>query len=599
MRPICAVLLAFCYLPATAARGQEVRYRLEVRDPATQIYHIEAELAATGDTTFVSLPAWTPGHYTIEDYARYVVDFSAVDPASSRALDWDQSDKDTWRIASGGVERIRVGYDYRADTVGLSLSLLTEDFGFFNGTNLFVYPEGSDWEYPSTLEFELPAGWRIATELEEASEPNTYRSRSYHELVDNPTFLGDFAIDSVMADGRWVRLAVYPGRFLRDPARELALDALQKIADYQHDLFGEPPYDRYTTLVYLALEPLPFFGGLEHAESHLDVLPAVAFQQPAFLFPIFYHLLAHEYYHAWNVKRIRPTDLWPYAYDREQFTPLLWVSEGITDYYANLTVVRTGLGGVEGFWDAVRSSIASVEDNPLVAVEDASLATWIEPTYLSQNYYYDKGLLLGLFLDIQIRTATGNRRSLDDVMARLYREHFLEGRGFTTDDFLSYVGAHVDRTWLDGFYRDHVDGREPLPYREMLGRAGMLFQVDTTEQPFFGVALEPRDGEPAVSFVEPGSTADEAGLRAGDVVERIGAVAIRSGNWAEEFRRVYADSVGVEIAVTYRRGDERRTGRGTLRTRTQYEHRIQPAPNAGDLPRAIGRSIVEGTTRPE
>ena len=591
------MLSALLVSSATDAAAQEtVNYLVRVEDPASRLYHVEADLPATGDTTFVSLPSWTPGHYELENYARYVRRFAAAGDDGG-ALRWDKVDKDTWRIASRGASRVRVSFDFLADSINLSGSLLKDDFGFFNGTNLFVYPE-TGYDFPARVRFELPQGWRVATELEDGSAPGTYTASDYHELVDNPTFVGYFAIDSVQADGRWIRLAVYPPDYLKDPAKEMALDALQKIADYTHDLFGEPPYDRYTTLIYLATEPILFFGGLEHADSHLDILPAIAFSRPEYTFRAFlYRLLSHEYYHAWNVKRIRPVELWPYEYDREQFTPLLWVSEGITDYYAQLILMRTGLWDADSFWEGMRESVVAVERQPAIeAVEDASINTWINPTFIADNYYYDKGAVIGLLLDVMIRDATDNERSLDDVMARLYREHYQRDRGFSTRDFLSYLAEYIGQEAARSLYRDYIDGREPLPYQETLALAGVRYATDTIVEPFFGVEMRNRGRAVMVRRVEDGSEAARIGLRPGDVLQRVGAVRVSDIDWGETYRELYADSVGASIEVVYLRNGEERTVGAKVRTRTRYTYQLEPLASATDRQAALRDGLLYGET---
>ncbi len=591
--------LAAAALLASAAAGwagEPVRYIVRVDDPSSRLYHVEVELPATGEVTCVSLPAWTPGHYELENYARNVRGFQAM--AGDVPLRWDKLDKDTWRIHSKGVTKIRVSYHYFADTIELSESLLRDDFGFFNGTNLFVFPE-TGYDFPAELRLELPEGWKVATELEEGTEPGVYRARDYHELVDNPTFVGRFAIDSVEVDGRWTRLAVYPAAHLRNPVREKALGALAKIAATTHTLFGGPPYDRYTTFIYLADENYLHVAGLEHANSQFDIMPAIVFDQAQFTSrDLVYPLLSHEYYHVWNVKRIRPAGLWPYDYAREQFTELLWVSEGITEYYGNVVLARAGLWSDRHFWETTRNLIASVEEQPVhVAVEDASLDTWIEPTYVDQYHYYDKGALLGLLLDIRIRHATENRRSLDDVMARLYREHYLQGRAFTTEDFMGYVGDYVGHESAWGFYRDYVDGREPLPYRETLALAGMSFESDTVIEPFLGVQLVSlRKRGMVVREVVPGSPAARAGLRPGDELERVGEIEVVDGNWADAFHRRYAESIGSPIAIVYRQGGAEVERRVKVGQRVRYEHRLQPMSQASTGQLAVRRGILDGVS---
>ncbi len=598
MKTWCTAFIALL-MAVLPSRGlsQEVRYLVRVEDPMVKLYHVEAAIPGQGDTTLVSLPAWTPGHYKIEDYARHVRYFDATD--AGRPLRWDKVDKDTWRIFSAGASEVTISFDYPADTVALDMSLLRDDFGFFNGTNLFVYPESpAGYDFRSVVRLELPEGWKVATELGDTDDPFVFRARDYHELVDNPTFIGHFFIDSVRVDGAWSRLAVYPALYMKSPAREMALEGLEKIAGTIHDMFGGvPPYDRYTTLIYLDNESFMFLAGLEHSDSHLDLMPAVIFEQPRFSFRAYvYSLLAHEYYHAWNVKRIRPEQLWPYAYDREQQTPLLWVSEGITDYYGNVVLVRSGLWFPDLFWAAVREAIQKTETQPVhEAVEDASLNTWVEPTFVDQYIYYEKGGLLGLLLDIRIRDATENRNSLDDVMRRLYRDRYLQGRGFTTDDFLDYAGEYMGADAAREFYDRYVDGREPLPFRETLALAGMRYDQDTIVEPFFGVQVgADRQGRIIVRQVVPGSAAASGGLRPGDELLAVGAIDILDEEWGVDFVKAYADSVGAPLAVVYRRGGEEVVTETKVKTRTRYNFMLSPFPEPTEAQLAIKVGIEGG-----
>lgn len=590
--------LVLCLGPSQGWAQGRVEYRVGISDPSSKLYEVEALFPAAGDTTLVSLPAWTPGHYEIENYARYVRGFRASG-ADGGELRWDKLDPDTWRVFSRGYDQVRVAFEYYADTLNLSGSLIREDFAFFNGTNLFLYPEGL-YEYPARVRFELPAGWRVATELAEGDMPGVFMAGDYHELVDNPTFLGHFAIDSVLVDARWIRMAVYPARYFEDEpggARELALQALAKIARGAHGLFGEPPYDRYTTLVYLEESTLTFAGGLEHADSHLDIMPAAAFEHPTFTFrQFFYRLLSHEYYHAWNVKRIRPAELWPYEYDRRQSTPLLWVAEGITDYYAHVILTRAGLWGENEFLQAVRGWIVSAEGQPdRQAVEDASVNTWMDSRFADRYLYYDKGALLGLLLDIQIRKATQDSHSLDDVMRRLYREHYAKGRGFDTADFLAYVGEFMGEEAAREFYSAYVDGREPLPNREVLAAAALRFRVDTIVEPLLGVRVGPdREGQMIVREVVPGSAAARAGLRPGDHLKRVGSLQVVEEDWGAAFRRLYADSIGALLSIVYERDGREFTREVTVRSQTRYEYALSPDETAGERELERRRSILEG-----
>jgi predicted metalloprotease with PDZ domain len=596
MRTWSAVLIVLL-LPAAAipaAAQAPVDYLVRVEDPSTQLYHVEAVLPADGAATLVSLPSWTPGFYAIENYSRRVRNFSAYAEDGS-SLRWDYADKDTWRIQSSGTDRVRVSYDFVANDISLDGSVLGPDFGFFNGTNLFVYPEKT-YDLPARVRFELPEGWRVATELRETGEPDVYTAANYHQLVDNPTFVGHFAMDSAQADGRWIRLAVYPADVMSEAAFGTTLDALQKIADYAHDLFGEPPYRRYTTFVYAYSGQARSAGGLEHADSHLDITSAAGLANGDA--GVSMGLLSHEYYHAWNVKRIRPAEMWPYDYESEQYTPLLWISEGFTSYYGPLILTRAGLRDATGFWNAMQGNISGVESEPYQAsVEDISLATWINPQPIGSGYYYSKGALIGMLLDIKIRSATDNRNSLDDVMHQLYHEHYEREHGFTTEDFLRYVGEYIGEEEMWSFYRDHIDGREPLPYAEVLELAGMSFGMDTIVEPLLGVYAE-WDGERVViDGIVPGSSAAEAGLQAGDQLLRIGSVEIDDADWADRFRAAHRDRVGEPFTIEVLRDGERVTGHSAIRTRTRFEYQVEADPNASERQMEVRRGLVEGVTR--
>jgi predicted metalloprotease with PDZ domain len=582
---------------AAAAVAQEpVDYLVRVDDPNTGLFHVEATVPAIGGATLVSLPAWTPGFYAINDYARYIRNFAAHD-VDGAPLRWERLDKDSWRIFSQGSRRVRVSFDLLANNLSLDGSLLRADFGFFNGTNLFLYPE-KNYDFPARVRFDLPPEWRVATELRETGEPGVYSAADFHELVDNPTFLGHFAIDSTQADGRWVRLAIYPANAVPEEARRVILDALQRIADYSHDLFGEPPYERYTTFMYLYSGEANSSGGLEHANSHLDIMPAGAYANAEQIGHGFgFGLLSHEYYHAWNVKRIRPTDMWPYDYESEQYTPLLWVSEGFTSYYGPLILARTGLSSEEQFWSAMGGNINDVESQPYQAsVEDISLATWVGPVPIGSGYYYSKGSLIGLLLDVKIRQATGNRHSLDDIMYRLYHDHYRQGRGFSTEDLLDYIGEYLGGEETQRFYRAHIDGREPLPYAEVLELAGVSYRVDTIVEPLLGVYAEYDDsGVVSVANVVPGSSAAEAGLQTGDQLLRVGVIEVAGRDWAPRFREAYADSLGASFNVEYVRDGERMSGAANIRTRTRYEYRLELMAEANDEQLAVRRGLVSGT----
>ncbi|MGH7645926.1 MAG: hypothetical protein ACREMR_10110, partial [Gemmatimonadales bacterium] len=338
-----AALALFLRAPSLAAQATPpVRYTVSVPSPGTRLFHVAAEFAAAGtDTLLLSLPAWSPGSYEIQNYARYVRGFAAKN-AAGQPLFWDRYDKDTWRVPTGGSERVSVDFDFLADTIDLSLSRIRDDFAVFLGTNLFLFEEGR-LDRRAEVRFVLPDGWQVTTALRSGGA-GRYTAADYHELADAMTFLGRYSLDSVQVDAKWIRLAVWPAdAYTAAVARNLR-SSVERLAAVQNRLMGGPPYDSYTVFFAVIREPIDFGGGLEHSVSQFDIMPQEAFADAAgnlgdFMNP----LLSHEFFHLWNVKRIRPAEMWPYDYDEEQYTPLLWWSEGVTDYYGDLTNLRAGL----------------------------------------------------------------------------------------------------------------------------------------------------------------------------------------------------------------------------------------------------------------
>jgi len=555
-----AVTVLLCATTPAVGQGvTPVRYEVSLASVPARLLHASAQFPTEGrDTLLVSLPAWSPGAYDIQNYARYVRHFAARGAAGD-TLHWDRFDKDTWRVATGGGASVTVEFDFFADTIDLSLSRVTPDFAVFLGTNLFLFEEGV-LDRPAEVRFRLPAGWDVMTALRPVGQ-GVYGAPDYHELADAVTFLGSFSRDSLQVDGRWLRLGVWPAdAYTAAVARNLRT-SVRELARAQNRLMGGPPYDVYTVFFAVIREPISFGGGLEHSYSHFDILPQGAFADAAgnlggFVNP----LLSHELFHLWNVKRIRPAAMWPYDYRMEQFTPLLWWSEGVTDYYADISNLRAGLWSDGQFVANVTQNIDAVQSAPEPwSAEDGSVATWINEIYVnSSQLYYPKGSLLGLLLDVSIRDATDNAHSLDDVMRALNTRFAQQGRGFTTADLLALL-TEFGMPDAQGFYRRYVDGRAPLPYEAVLPKAGLAVTRQDLTIPFVGVSTTVTpDGRVQVADVVPGSTAEAAGVRRDDELLEIGGVLITPrSDWGAAYRSRFQNRGGEAFTIVVRRGNER------------------------------------------
>jgi predicted metalloprotease with PDZ domain len=538
----------------------------------------------------LSLPAWTPGAYEISYFARRVTGFTAQ-AAAGAALDWDQTDYDTWRIDPRGARSVTVRFDYIADTLDNAMSWTRPDFALFNGTNLFLYAEGRSLDFRAQVTVRTEPDWRIATGMPRATSgaAGTFAAANYHDLVDMPFFVGRFDVDSAQIVGRWTRLATYPVGSVSGPYRLAVWEQLRRMIPPQVAVFGgEVPWDTYTVL-QVADSTYRGASGLEHQNSHVDVL------MPQFLGSDFLpSLYAHEIFHAWNVKRLRPEELWPYVYDRPQPTTLLWVSEGITDYYADLSLVRGGIIDAPGFYAATAGKINEVNDVPAVALEDASLSTWTHPVNGTGYIYYPKGSLAGFILDIMIRDATDNRRSLDDVLRELYQSEYKRGSGFTNAEWWATVSRVAGGRSFDAFYERYIDGREPFPWDSILPVAGLRAVRDP--QPRLGIFTAPDSGGIRITQLEPGGAAAEAGVREGDYLLAVGDVLVTDPEFGVRFRERFATArEGSPITLRVRRVAQTLTLTARLRF-SPGAVRIVPDNNASARARRIRDGILQGRT---
>jgi predicted metalloprotease with PDZ domain len=593
------VILAGAASTAHAQRGaaaapvsapiSDVQYEVAF-DPALaaqRLLRVTMRFNVSGsDAVLLSLPAWTPGAYEISNFARNVWNFNAS--GGERALTWDKLDHDTWRVQPGSAHAATVSFDYRADSLDNAMSQARGDFAFFNGTNIFFHAEGRPLNFAATLRIVAPNEWRVATGMPPAGAARTYRAANYHDLVDYPTFIGRFDLDSATIGGKTVRLATYPEGALRNPERGKLWDEHRRMIPEMVKVFGDTPYDSYTTMIVFD-STYPGASALEHSNSHLGIYSPFIIGHP-----IFPSITSHEIVHVWNVKRMRPAELWPYRYDAPTPTVWLWVSEGTTDYYSDLMLVRGGVIDSTTYLRTLNEKVEEVNSLPPVALEDASLSTWIHPTDGTSYIYYPKGALASFLLDIMIRDASDNRASMDDVLRNVYETTYKQGRGFTADDWWGAVkraAGGAQSAAFDEFRDRYIDGREPFPYARVLPLAGIRARLDSIRSPRIGLTTEADSSGMRVTAIEPGSAAASAGIRPGDILVRVGDIAVTDPSFGERFRARYRTSEGTSLATVVRRGGNELTVQLPVQmavsTRTVLEFDAAPSAKAARVRRGI------------
>jgi predicted metalloprotease with PDZ domain len=576
---------------SVSAPIRDVRYEVTFTKAHAQARFVEVTMtfSTTGSApVLLSLPAWTPGAYEITNYARWVTAFTATGDA--RTLGWDKLDYDTWRVRADGAKTVTVTFDYLADSLDNAIAWANGNFAFFNGTNVFLYPEGRPMDFTATVTVKTDPSWLVTTGMKPAGAAHTYTASNYHDLVDMPFFIGQYDVDSTQIANKWVRMASWPKGALQGADRATFWDHQKKVIPAMGAVFNDIPWDNYTT--FIVFDSTSGGGSaLEHQSSHLGIYTPLLIQ--SILFP---SITAHEMVHAWNVKRLRPADMVPYKYSQPQPTPWLWVSEGITDYYADVVLSRSGVMDSTGFLILTQGKIDETGATPPVALTDASLSTWIHPTDGTGYIYYQKGSLAGLLLDIMIRDASDNKKGLDDVFRELYQTAYKQKwTGFTGEQWWSAVSRAAGGKSFDDFYAKYIDGREPFPYASVLPLGGFRLKVDTIREPRLGVSSAPDSSGVRVADVQPGSPAEAAGLRPGDYLIQVGDIPVRDQTFGEQFRTRYAKAEGTKLPVKIRRGIQTLDLQIDVRLAERTEQRLMIDPSAPAKAVRIRNGILKGT----
>ena len=579
----------------TAPNSPDISFTVSMSKPSTHLLEVEMRLQRSNGASHTDLvmPVWTPGSYLIREFERHVQDFAAE--ANGRALEWTKTNKNTWRITTNGAHEWRVTYRVYANELTVRTNELNSDHAFWNNAALLMYPDGFI-KSPSTLRIVPRAGWKIATGLPPvADRANTFRAENFDILYDSPVELSDFKEIDFTVRGVAHRIVIdgdgnYDSMRLREGVR--------RIVEAEVSLFGEIPYHDYTFILHLRSAG---GGGLEHLNS-----TALGFRRSNFAtengYQDFWSLVAHEFFHLWNVKRIRPDALGPFDYTKENYTRLLWVAEGITEYYGNLMVRRAGLMTDTAYLAHLAKQIQDFQNTPgrmEMSAEEASFDAWItfyrpdENSVNSSISYYDKGELLGMLLDLEIRKRTRGSKSLDDVMRHLYTEYYQKGRNYAPADFQKtcelMAGANLDQ-----FFSRYVRGREELDYNAALNSAGLRLynagageMIAQPERSFLGAELEQTGDRLVVTSVRSGTPAYEQGLNARDQIVALDGARVNKDSFEA---RIAEKKPGETVRITVFRFDDLRTFEIRLGSRVDAPYRIVQLANSTDEQKQLYRA---------
>ena len=523
------------------------------------------DAATLGDELDVTLAAWSPGSYLVRDYARHVLALDAVDEGG-RSLAVAKTDKATWRVGRDGAREVVVRYELYAHELTVRTNHVDGTHAFLNGPSTFVFAPALA-SSPCVVELVLPDGWRVATAL--PGGPTRFTARDLDELLDSPLHAGAGPMLEAEAAGRPLRLAVW-GR--AEAGGAASLDTLladtRNVVEVYSAIFGGVPYDAYTFLLMLAPGS---FGGLEHRASSALLASPFAFSTRR-AYEELLELVSHEYFHLWNVKRIRPRALGPFDYSRENYTRALWVMEGVTSYYDRHVLRRAGLVPIARYLEKLADEwgkLLAVPGRLRQSLEEASFDAWIkhyrpdEHTVNATVSYYLKGSVVALCLDLEIRRQSGGTRSLDDVMRHLFAEASAHEQGFDEPTFQREVEL-ASGVSLGEFFDRFVRGREDPDLAGALAGVGLALRSGWekplpdgasafTPPVWLGVTTRTDGGRVVVASVLAGGPAERGGLYPGDELVALGGWRVTPKGLAE---RLATHTVGDVAPLTVFRRDE-------------------------------------------
>jgi len=510
----------------------QVKVGFEVSFTEPQAHYAEVQMNISGlekDYVDVKMPVWTPGSYLVREFARNVESFKAS--SGGKALRFEKIRKNAWRIYTGKAKQVSIDYRVYAFEISVRTPFIDDSHAFLSSSAIFMYPDGM-LDLPSTVQIKPFKGWeKVSTGLEPvAGKTFTYTAPNFDLLYDSPIEVGNQDVFEFTAAGVKHEVAMFGGG---NYDKERLKTDMAKIVEQATAIYGENPNQHYTFIVHNFQQG---GGGLEHLNSTVLGASRDGYADEK-KYKGFLGLVAHEYHHLWNVKRLRPIALGPFDYENENYTTDLWIAEGFTSYYEHKLMLRAGFFDqqetVQTLADAI-SVVMNTQGSRIQSASEASYDAWIKayrPNENSSNStisYYNKGEIIGLLMDLEILHATGGAKNLDDVMKAMYTTYYKEkGRGYTDAEFKA-MAEKISGISFDSFWDKYVNGTVPVEYEKYLGYAGIkvkdLYAGNNT--PYIGAGFKKIEGSMTVSVVVRGTAAWDGGLNVNDEVISVDSVPI-------------------------------------------------------------------------
>ena len=536
------ILLTLLLLPSILLHAATISYEVSMPEPHTHYYNVKMDVVDYQKEYFdVQMPVWSPGSYLVREFAKGVEGLVAT--ANNKTLKAEKINKNTWRIYAKESKNVVINYKVYAFELSVRTSFVDASHAYFNGTSMFMFIDELR-NTPHNLTIIPFKDWKkVSTSLPQISKEGfQYQAPDYDILVDSPVEIGNQETFDFTSNGVIHHVAMYgKGNY---NIEKLKVD-MAKITQACTNVFGENPNKEYTFIIHNLTRGS---GGLEHLSS--TTLEVNRWTYEGSSYKGFLSLVAHEYFHLWNVKRVRPIELGPFDYNNENYTSLLWVMEGFTSYYDELLLYRAGIYDEETIIRKFRGSINNIENQPgnkVQPVAHSSFDAWIkayrpnENSYNTTISYYSKGSVVANMLDLMIINNTKGEKNLDDVMQYLYNEFYKkQDRGFTPAEMKTTL-EKVSGLKMDDFFAKYINGTETFDYNTLFGYAGLAVETVVNKDPSLGIS----EANNKIRRVYRGSSAYAGGLNVNDELLAIDGFRI-DGN-IKDF--IDAKKVGDEISL--------------------------------------------------
>lgn len=566
------------------AQELSVSYTVSMPYPSNHLFEIKMDLEnipfSNEEYLDFILPVWRSGRYVIFNFSSGVQEFTASD-ISGNQLKWNKTEKAKWRVENKNINAVIITYKVYSNEFGMRTRGLNDEYALIDPSAVLMYIE----KYRhNALKLNIrPYGnWHVTTGLDKSNSDNNFTAPDYDYLTDCPLVIGNQDDIEFNVQGK-KHVASYLGN-VNYSTSEITGD-LEKIIEENNEFWGGLPYNNFTFLFLFTGDE---FGGTEHMNSCIINIPSFYLTDKSH-YNDFISVCSHEYFHTWNVKRLRPKGITPYDFTKENYTEELWIAEGTTSYYEHIILLKTGQEKSEDFRENLQKAIMKYDSRPgntIQSLAESSFDSWIKfwvntpNKWISESDYYSKGAILSMLIDLEIRNDSQNKYSLDNVMRTMYEHYPLSNGGYTNADFINICNEFAGQN-IQHLFDKYLYSTDSIDWNKFLNYAGIKLVKSVKEQKSsIGVSTYDDGNRLKISYVIPESPAYDTGLDMGDEIIALNGYRVNSSSLA---KRIESMNDGELVKLTIMRNNKLKEFNVAVKSSPVYDYKIEKLGNATDL----------------